>query len=52
MKPTLVPLAAALKEKARLVGKKVGLVLTGGNIDFDLFQTWIAARGPQREIHP
>ena len=47
-----VPLAAALKEKAQLAGKKVGLVLTGGNIDFDLFQTWIARRDPQRENIP
>jgi len=36
-------LAGALKEKDRLAGKKVGLVLSGGNIDFDLFQSWVAA---------
>jgi threonine dehydratase len=36
------PLAAALKEKAHNRGKRVGLVLSGGNIDFDLFQKWIA----------
>ena len=36
------PLAAALQEKAKLRGKRVGLILTGGNIDFDLFQKWIA----------
>jgi threonine dehydratase len=36
------PLAAALQEKHKLAGKRVGLVLTGGNIDFDLFQKWIA----------
>ncbi len=35
------PLAAALQEKQKLAGKRVGLVLTGGNIDFDLFQKWI-----------
>ena len=34
-------LAAALQEKQRLAGKKVGLVLSGGNIDFDLFRRWI-----------
>jgi threonine dehydratase len=34
-------LAAALQEKPRLAGKRVGLVLTGGNIDFDLFRTWV-----------
>jgi threonine dehydratase len=36
-------LAAATKERARLEGRKVGLVLSGGNIDFDLFQRWVAA---------
>ncbi len=36
-------LAAAMKERARLSGRKVGLVLSGGNIDFDLFQSWVAA---------
>src|SRR5271163_3437481 len=40
-------LAAAVQEKQRLAGKKVGLVLSGGNIDFDLF---LAARqGKSRE---
>src|ERR1700736_2571681 len=34
-------LAAALQEKARIRGKRVGLILSGGNIDFDLFQRWI-----------
>jgi threonine dehydratase len=34
-------LAAALQEKAKLRGKRVGLVLTGGNIDLDLFKRWI-----------
>jgi threonine dehydratase len=37
------PLAAALQEKAKLAGKRVGLVLSGGNIDFDLFRTWVMA---------
>ena len=36
------PLAAALQEKARIRGKRVGLVLSGGNIDFDLFSRWVA----------
>jgi len=36
------PLAAAMQEKAKIRGKRVGLILTGGNIDFDLFQKWIA----------
>lgn len=37
------PLAAALQEKSKLRGKRVGLVLSGGNIDFDLFRTWVMA---------
>src|SRR3954451_15636079 len=36
-------LAPALQEKAKLRGKRVGLGLSGGNIDFDLFQQWIAS---------
>jgi threonine dehydratase len=36
-------LAAALQEKARTRGKRVGLVLSGGNIDFDLFNRWVVA---------
>jgi threonine dehydratase len=39
-------LAAALQEKARLRGKRVGLILSGGNIDFDLFQRWVVAESP------
>jgi threonine dehydratase len=35
-------LAAALQEKQKLKGKRVGLVLSGGNIDFDLFNRWVA----------
>ena len=34
-------LAAALSEKSKLAGKRVGLILSGGNIDFDLFQRWV-----------
>ena len=34
-------LAAALQDKARLSGKRVGLILSGGNIDFDLFRRWV-----------
>ena len=36
-------LAAALQEKPKLVGKRVGLILSGGNIDFDLFRKWVGA---------
>jgi threonine dehydratase len=35
-------LAAALQDKPKLRGKRVGLVLSGGNIDFDLFGRWVA----------
>ncbi len=35
-------LAAATQERAGLSGRRVGLILSGGNIDFDLFQSWIA----------
>ena len=35
-------LAAAAQERGRLRGRKVGLVFSGGNIDFALFQRWIA----------
>ena len=34
-------LAAAVKERPRLAGRKVGLVLSGGNIDFELFRRWV-----------
>jgi len=37
------PLAAALQEKTKLAGKRVGLILSGGNIDLDLFQRWVGA---------
>jgi threonine dehydratase len=40
------PLAAALQEKTKLQGKRVGLVLSGGNIDFELFRTWVMANAP------
>jgi threonine dehydratase len=35
------PLAAALADKRKLAGKRVGLILSGGNIDFDLFRRWV-----------
>src|SRR5580700_3212884 len=34
-------LAAALQEKPGIRGKRVGLILSGGNIDFDLFNRWV-----------
>jgi len=36
-------LAAALQEKSRLRGKRVGLILSGGNIDFELFRRWVGS---------
>jgi threonine dehydratase len=34
-------LAAALQDGPKIRGKRVGLILSGGNIDFDLFKRWI-----------
>lgn len=34
-------LAAAIQEKSKLQGRRVGLILSGGNIDFELFRTWV-----------
>ncbi|MEO3474407.1 threonine dehydratase [Roseomonas sp. CAU 1739] len=35
------PLAALLQERGAMRGKRVGLVLCGGNIDLDLFRDWV-----------
>ena len=35
------PLAALLQEKGRMQGRRVGLVLSGGNIDLALFRQWV-----------
>jgi threonine dehydratase len=35
------PLAALLQERDRMAGKRVGVVISGGNIDFDLFRQWV-----------
>jgi threonine dehydratase len=43
-------LAAALQEKAKLAGKRVGLILSGGNIDFELFRTWVMADEPAGKV--
>lgn len=46
-------LAAALQEKKKLQGKRVGLILSGGNIDFDRFHRWVgpdAVAAGQRAI--
>ncbi len=38
------PLAALLKEREHRAGKRIGLVLSGGNIDLSLFRSWILER--------
>lgn len=43
------PLAAALQEHRKLQGKRAGLILSGGNIDFDLFRKWVMADGAVAE---
>jgi threonine dehydratase len=35
------PLASLLAERARMQGKRVGLVISGGNIDLALFRSWV-----------
>jgi threonine dehydratase len=42
-------LAAALQEKKILQGKRVGLVLSGGNIDFDRFRSWVGTNAEATE---
>ena len=39
-------LAAALQEKTKLKGKRVGLVQSGGNIEFGLFRRWVGTDAP------
>ena len=34
-------LAAALQEKQKVRGKRVGLILSGGNIDLEMFRRWV-----------
>jgi len=35
------PLAALLQERERMAGKRVGLIVSGGNIDLALFRRWV-----------
>jgi threonine dehydratase len=37
------PLAALMQERERMRGRRVALVLCGGNIDLDLFRSWVLA---------
>jgi len=39
----VVPLAAVLKNKPLFAGKKVGLILSGGNIDLSKLAGWFTA---------
>jgi threonine dehydratase len=36
------PLAALLQERARMAGKRAGVVVSGGNIDLALFRSWVS----------
>ena len=42
------PLAAALQERERLSGKRVGVILSGGNVDATLFARVLAGETPAR----
>jgi len=35
------PLAALLQERGRMAGRRVATILCGGNIDLDLFRSWV-----------
>jgi len=37
-------LAALIQERNRQRGHKIGIILSGGNIDFDLFCRWLMGR--------
>jgi threonine dehydratase len=41
-------LAAALQEKQKIRGRRIGLILSGGNIDLDLFQRWVMPEAAAR----
>jgi threonine dehydratase len=43
------PLAAALQERERLDGKRVGVILSGGNVDAALFARVLAGETPRRQ---
>lgn len=42
------PLAAAMQERARLAGRRVGVILSGGNVDANLFAAVLAGQTPKR----
>ena len=41
------PLAALMQERERMQGKRVGLILSGGNIDREVFAEVLAGRTPR-----
>jgi threonine dehydratase len=43
-------LAAALQEKPKIRGKRVGLILSGGNIDFELFNRWVVPQAAAGKV--
>lgn len=43
-------LAALIKEKDRMSGKRVGIIASGGNIDSELFQTILGSTFPKENV--
>lgn len=41
-----VPLAALMQERERMAGKRVGVILCGGNVDMDVYAEVLAGRTP------
>jgi threonine dehydratase len=42
-----------MQDRRNIRGKRVGLILSGGNIDFDLFRKWVgpeAAVGAEQQV--
>jgi threonine dehydratase len=39
------PFAALMQERARMAGRRVGVILCGGNIDLALFRDWVLGAG-------
>jgi threonine dehydratase len=42
-------LAAALQDGPKIRGKRIGLILSGGNVDLDLFQRWVMPEAAARK---
>jgi threonine dehydratase len=43
-------LAAATQERKTIEGKRVGLILSGGNIDLDVFRRWVMPEAAHRAL--